>query len=115
VDIDSLAEAPFARSRQESGALVAEVIDIDRFGSVRIAVPAEEVLDHGFAGKQLEVLFGHARIELPFGRTFADVPLGEPVALIDSSGWLTVAIHRGSAAERFGVEPGIAARVRIIA
>jgi S-adenosylmethionine hydrolase len=112
IDIDSLAPAPFERCREEGGVLVAEVIDMDRFGSLRIAIPAEEVVARGLAKGTLELAFGHLMIEVPFGTTFSDVGEGDPLALIDSSGWLTLAIRLGSAAERYGVEPGATARVR---
>jgi S-adenosylmethionine hydrolase len=60
------------------------------------------------------VSFGHLALEVPFANTFADVEEGEPVALVDSSGWLTLAIRMGSAAERYGIEPGASARVRAL-
>jgi hypothetical protein len=115
IDIDSLAAAPFEPCREEGGVLVAEVIDVDRFGSLRIAIPAEEVVARGLASGPLELAFGHLMIEVPFGTTFSDVTEGDPLALIDSSGWLTLAVRLGSAAERYGVEPGATARVRALA
>lgn len=114
LDPADLAAAPFELFHVEEDVLAAEVIDIDRFGSFRIAIPAEEALGHLGTGDRLEIGIGHVQIDAPFGRTFSDVDEGAPVALIDSSGWFTVAIHMGSAAERYGVEPGAIARVRSI-
>lgn len=111
LDPSTLAPAPFRPSHVEGDTVVAEVIDADRFGSVRIAISADEVQKHGLESGRVEVIVGHSRIELPFGRTFSDVAEGEPVALIDSSGWLTIAVHLGSAAERYGIEPGTITRV----
>jgi hypothetical protein len=111
---DSLAPSPFPPCWEEADALVAEVIDVDRFGSLRLAIPAEEIVARGLDRGPLELAFGHLRIEVPFGVTFSDVPEGEPLALIDSSGWLTLAVRLGSAAERYGVEPGATARVRSV-
>lgn len=112
IDAEGLAPAPFAPSHVEGDALVAEVIDSDRFGSVRIAISAEEARAHHLDQGRLEFVVGHSRIEMPFGRTFSDVEEGEPVALVDSSGWLTIAVHLGSAAERYGIEPGTITHVR---
>jgi S-adenosylmethionine hydrolase len=111
---ESLAPAPFQPCRQEGDALVAEVVDIDRFGSLRLAISAEEVVEHELDHGRVEVVFGHSQIEVPFGRTFSDVAEGEPIALVDSSGWLTLAVRLGSAAERYAAEPGATARVRRI-
>lgn len=114
VDPAALASPPFMPSHQEGEVLVAEVIDADRFGSVRIAISAEEAATYGLDRSRLEVIIGHSRIEVPFGRTFSDVEEGEAVALIDSSGWLTIAVNLGSAAERYGIEPGTVTRVRAV-
>lgn len=112
VDISTLVPAPFARAREENGSLVAEVVDIDRFGSVRLSVSTHDVAQADLAGRPLELEFGHRLISAPFGTTFSDVGEGEPVVLVDSSGWLTLAVNMGSAAARYGIEPGSAARVR---
>lgn len=112
IDPRTLVRPPFEQGRREGESVVAEVIDLDRFGSIRIAISAEDVGAYGLDSGRLEVLLGHSRIELPFGSTFSDVDEGDPVALIDSSGWLTVAVRLGSAAERYAVEPGMLVRVR---
>lgn len=115
LDPTSLAGPPFGLYSVEGDVFTAEVIDVDRFGSFRVAIPAEAVLERFAAGDRLEMLIGHAQIEAPFGKTFSDAAEGEPVALIDSSGWLTLAVHMGSAAERYGVEPGAMMRCRRVA
>jgi S-adenosylmethionine hydrolase len=112
VDTEELAPAPFGPPIAEGGQVVTEVVDIDRFGSVRVGIADTELAQYGLDGERLEIGFGHAVIEMPFGRTFADAPEGGEVALVDSSGWLTVAVRKGSAAERFGIELGARAHVR---
>lgn len=107
-----LVPAPFEQGQREGDTTTAEVIDLDRFGSIRVAVSADDVVAGGLDRGRLEVMLGHARIELPFGRTYSDVEEGAPVALVDSSGWLTVAVHLGSASERYAVEPGMVVHIR---
>lgn len=112
VDESTLVHAPFEPGRREGDGMLAEVIDLDRFGSARVTVSADDVAAHGLDHGRLEIVFGHARIELPFGSTFSDVAEGDPVALVDSSGWLTIAVRLGSAAERYAVEPGMTVHIR---
>lgn len=112
LDARELVPAPFEQGHREGDATAAEVIDLDRFGSIRIAVSADDVVAGGLDRGRLEVILGHARIELPFGSTYSDVEEGDPVALIDSSGWLTVAVRLGSASERYAVEPGMVVHIR---
>lgn len=111
VDPDSLVAAPFSRSVEENGTVSAEVVDVDRFGSVRLAVSADEIKRFGLEQEFIKVGFGHVNLSVPFAATFSDVPEGEPVALVDSSGWLTLAVRMGSASDRYGIEPGHQARV----
>lgn len=112
IDITSLTGPPFELYAADGDSLTAEVVDVDRFGSFRLAIPAEEAARRFAIGDRVEVAVGHVLIEAPFGSTFSDVAHGEPVALVDSSGWLTLAVHMGSAAERYGVEPGAVVRCR---
>jgi len=112
VDPDDLVPAPFEPTRTEGEFVAAEVLECDRFGSLRLRIAAEELGPLGLDTGRLEIGLGHVSVEVPFAGTFADVKEGEPVALIDSSGWLTLAVRMASAAERYGIEPGIQARVR---
>lgn len=111
VDPGDLCPGPFGVAHVESGHLLVEVIEADRFGSIRLSVSEEELRAHGFWKDRIRLGFGHLVLEVPLASTFADVAEGEPVALIDSSGWLTLAVRLGSAAERYGLEPGVAARI----
>lgn len=107
-----LEPAPFAATTLEGEFVTAEVLECDRFGSLRTRVAVEELDRYSLRCERIEIGFGHLTLDVPFGWTFADVPIGEPVALIDSSGWLTLAVRNGSAADRYGVEPGSVARIR---
>jgi len=112
VDPAALVPAPFDRSHAENGSLVADVLDVDRFGSIRLGIEPADVEHLGGIGHTVEMSFGHLTVKVPLAATFADVAEGDPVALVDSSGWLTLALRVGSAAERWGIEPGEKVRVR---
>ena len=112
VDPGELAAAPFQPCRSEGSHVLSEVVDVDRFGSVRLGVGEEEMAELGLLGDRFEISFGHLVFDVPLGRTFSDVAIGEAVAVVDSSGWLTLAVREASAAEKFGIEPGTPARIR---
>lgn len=114
VDEDSLVPAPFGPPVREGEHVVTEVVDIDRFGSVRVGIYDSELAPLGLAADQLEMAFGHAVIEVNVGSTYSDTGEGDTVALVDSSGWLTLAVRNGSAAERFGIEAGTRAHIRAL-
>jgi len=81
----------------------AEVLSVDGFGNVQLAAT-----DLGGLTGTVRVQDGHATV----GRTFADVPDGELVVLADSAGYVAIAVNRGNAAARLGVEPGDVVEIR---
>jgi S-adenosylmethionine hydrolase len=92
--------------RQPDGSWMGEVLHVDHFGnlitSFQSPIPTTQHphLSVEIAGRQIPRL----------SRTFADVPPGELVAYIGSSGHLEVAVREGNAAAVLGV--GIGAPVR---
>jgi S-adenosylmethionine hydrolase len=85
------------------GGVLAEVLSVDGFGNVQLAAT-----DLGGLSGVVRVQDGLATV----GRTFADVPDGELVVLADSAGYVAVAVNRGNAAARLGVEPGDVVEIR---
>jgi S-adenosylmethionine hydrolase len=85
------------------GMVRAEVLSVDGFGNVQLAAT-----DLGGLSGPVLVLGQPATV----GRTFADVPAGELVVLADSSGYVAVAVDRGNAAARLGVQPGDVVEIR---
>lgn len=112
VETESLAAAPFGDCQKQGEVVQCEVLEFDRFGSLRFNVAAERIAELGLKAPRLEVAMGHNRLEVTFGTTFSDARDGEPIVLVDSSGWLTLAINRGSAVERYGVEVGSGVTIR---
>jgi S-adenosylmethionine hydrolase len=111
---DSLVPAPFGRARLEGDTVVTEVLEVDHFGSLRLGVMAEQLEAFGLVTEQLELVLGHLTMRVALARTYSDVGEGEPVALVDSSGLLTLSLRLDSAAERFGVEAGEPTRIRAL-
>lgn len=112
VDPSSLVPAPFEPTVVEGEYVTAAVLEHDRFGSLRLRIASEDIVRFDLVSERLEISFGHLSLDVPFAETFADVSEGDPVALIDSSGWLTLSVRQDSAAERYGIEPGTLARIR---
>lgn len=114
VDPAALVEAPFGRYVSDGGYVRGEVLEGDRFGSLRFNIPVEDIDELGLRSPMLEVGLGHNNLSVPFMRTFSDVMEGDPVMLVDSSGWLTLSVNMGNAMDRYGVEPGMHVRVRAL-
>lgn len=76
------------------------VIHIDRFGNLTSNIEAG-MLTRGVRN----VALGDVKIPR-MSRFFGEVESDEPVALINSFGFLEIAVNRGNAAERFGAAEG---------
>jgi S-adenosylmethionine hydrolase len=61
--------------------------------------------------EQLNITIGNQSLSASFVRTYGDVPLGDWLALIDSTGDLEVAINMKNAAQTIGAHAGDTVRV----
>ena len=84
-----------------------EVIALDGpYGNLVTNVDADDFLKLGYQrGEKIKVMIAGHEIEMPFVKTFSDVPLKQPLLFIDSRGRVSLAINQGSFAATYGVEP----------
>jgi S-adenosyl-L-methionine hydrolase (adenosine-forming) len=80
-----------------------QVAWVDRFGNLVVSVPADMLTK--FPPERLRVSIGPRQL-LGLKRFYAEVPTGDPLLLVGSSGQLEIAVNGGSAAERFGASAG---------
>ncbi|MGH3518244.1 MAG: SAM hydrolase/SAM-dependent halogenase family protein [Haloechinothrix sp.] len=89
------------------GALITEVLSVDRFGNIQLAASSGILVDAGFSdGEPVTVRIGPSRHTGMVGRTFADGDDGQLVVLGDSAGLIALAVNGASAAARLGLAPG---------
>jgi len=110
LDLKSLVRLDLKAASIDSEALHGTVIATDGpFGNLVTNVSADEFLKLGYQrGQTVPVTVGETRMELPFVKTFSDVPLGKPLFYIDSRGRLGLAVNQGSFAATYGVKPPVA-------
>ena len=95
-------------------AIVAEVVDVDRFGNLRLGATPADLAGAGLADRpDLWARCGERVVGLARGETFADVPEGEYVLLVDSSGWLAIARNADDAAAGLSANVGDAVVVSV--
>jgi S-adenosylmethionine hydrolase len=87
--------------RIADGFIEAEVLTVDRFGNVQLAVSAADGLAT-LGTDQVLVAGQHAVLRSAFG----EVARGEMIVFGDSAGYLAIAINEGLAVVVLGVEPG---------
>ncbi|HEU4480948.1 MAG TPA: SAM-dependent chlorinase/fluorinase [Actinomycetota bacterium] len=92
--------------------LHAEILQVDRFGNLqfnfgRAILEKVDLAD----GDRLEIRLEGQRLQVPFGRSFADVKTGEFVLVQDSYAHLSLAVNKGDAAARLRASAGSTAIV----
>jgi len=78
----------------------------DPFGSLITNIPGDDFKKLGYSvGDRVPVQLNKKSAALPYGKTFMDVPVGEPLLYIDSRGRVGVAINQGSYSKKFDIAP----------
>jgi S-adenosylmethionine hydrolase len=90
--------------------LSGEVIATDGpYGNLVTNISGDDFLKLGYArGQTVHVTIDKTEMEIPFVRTFSDVPLNKPLLYIDSRGHLGLAVNQGSFAAGYAVKPPVA-------
>ncbi len=103
IEAHSLRPGLLPVARHEDGALVAEVLWVDRFGNAQLNLDAGDL--EPFGERAQLSLGGRTRIA-SIVVTFADVGVGELGLIVDSCGLVVLAADRTSAAEELGIGAG---------
>ncbi len=106
IDPASLRQVDLPGPMVTPGAIGARVVGIDGFGNVQLNVLPEDLDAAGLRGP-----LSLGRWTIARAATFADVPRGTLAAIVDSQGFLALAVNHGSAARMLGLEPGVTVRL----
>ncbi|HEY2814628.1 MAG TPA: SAM-dependent chlorinase/fluorinase, partial [Acidimicrobiales bacterium] len=90
-------------TREEGGAIVAEVLWVDRFGNAQLNVDPEEVARFG---DRIRLRFAETKRTAIRAESYAALRTGDIGLVVDSYGLLSVAVDRGSAADQLGLHAG---------
>jgi S-adenosylmethionine hydrolase len=90
-------------SRVEGGALVAEVLWVDRFGNSQLNVDPGELEAYG---PKLRLRIGGRERTVVQAPTYLDIGAGQIGLVVDSYGLVSIAADRASAAEALGITAG---------
>lgn len=93
----------------------ASVIHVDRFGNLTTNLSGDQLQRITLSAGPGDVVVWIEGAVLPLALTYADVPPGQPCALVGSSGLLEVAVNMGDASRLLGAGRGAPVRVRAVA
>jgi len=109
VDVNRLVRLDTNAPRLDEQGLSGEVIATDGpFGNLVTNISAEDFFKLGYGrGQNVHIAIGKNQMDLPFVRTFSDVPLKKPLLYVDSRGHMALAVNQASFSEVYGVKPPV--------
>lgn len=93
------------RPRSGQGEMVGRIAYVDRFGNGITNIRAEDLIEC-LGRKELVVQVGD-HVVGDLCHAYVNVPLGQALALIGSSGFIEISVHGGSAKAALGLEAGL--------
>ena len=103
---DELAVIATSEPEVAEGRLVAEVLDVDRFGNIRLNARPSHLAAADLAGEQVWVESLALKKDVRRVETYGQVALGEYALLVDAWGWISIIRDEGNAATHFEVGRG---------
>jgi S-adenosylmethionine hydrolase len=106
-ELKQLVRLDLKPAKRDDKGLSGEVIALDGpYGNLVTNIEADDFLKLGYQrGEKLKVTIAGREIEMPFVKTFSDVPLKQPLLFLDSRGRVSFAVNHGSFAATYVVEP----------
>jgi len=108
IPIDEVVTLFLPKAEIEGSTFRATVIHVDVFGNVITNVEESQIRDRMHRGSLVEICIKRTgkRITLPFLETYGSVKEGKGLLLINSEGYLEIAINRGNASREYGIQRG---------
>ena len=109
-DVNKLVRLDITPSKLGERGVSGEVIATDGpYGNLVTNISGDDFLKLGYSrGQRAHITISKNEMDIPFVRTFSDVPLKQPLLYIDSRGRLGLAVNQGSFAATYGVMPPVA-------
>lgn len=104
VDRNGIVAAWEPRIAVRPGSLVCEVINVDRFGNVRVGARPSVLRDAAIGDDPVWVVSPGREMAAHRAERFADLDAGDLGIIEDSFGYLSLCVNGGNAAEKLGVK-----------
>ncbi|MDO8626578.1 MAG: SAM-dependent chlorinase/fluorinase [Candidatus Magasanikbacteria bacterium] len=107
VPVESLVPAPYEEATIVDGEIQAEVIQINKYGSLHLNITNTAWDSFGAAlGAKIQLKISGQKIGLTHVTTFGEVPPGTALVLKDDYGRVEVAINLGNFSQEFSIKVG---------
>jgi S-adenosylmethionine hydrolase len=107
VPVEKLVRLNLTPAKLDDHGLSGEVVALDgAFGNLVTNIPGDYFNKLGYRlGQKVHVTIGKTNLDLPFARTFSDVPAKQPLLYIDSREKVSFAVNLDSFATIYNIQP----------
>jgi S-adenosylmethionine hydrolase len=107
--VSKMVRLDLVASKLDERGLTGEVIATDGpFGNLVTNISGEDFLKLNYGhGQNVHVTIGKTEMNIPFVKTFSDVPLKKPLLYIDSRGHVGLAVNQASFAATYSIKPPV--------
>jgi S-adenosylmethionine hydrolase len=95
----------FAKVVKDKNRVTGEILHVDGFGNVVTNIAEKDIEEVG-ASQGLSLKMNGVQERLRFCKTYGEVEVGEPLALIGSHGYFEISVNQGDASKDFGFKIG---------
>ncbi|MEO1094136.1 MAG: SAM-dependent chlorinase/fluorinase [Cyanobacteria bacterium J06638_28] len=99
IALDSLVQHAPPIPQIQANSAIGHVQYIDHFGNLITTLPENLLQQGSWIGRV-------GKTDIPVGKTYGDVELGQAVAIAGSHGWVEIAVNGGSAQQQFSLKVG---------
>ena len=104
---EELVKAPYDEAVVKDGQIEAQVIFINKYGSIVLNILSSVWDELSIKGNQILILdFQGKKVELPFVETYGKVDKNKPLILKEDYGRIEVAINLGNFSKTYGIKMG---------
>ncbi|MBP3191515.1 SAM hydrolase/SAM-dependent halogenase family protein [Natronogracilivirga saccharolytica] len=103
-ELTELTRYKWAKPISDEEGIQGWIVHIDRYGNLITNIPDTLIKEKNIRSN-VKIYAGNTILK-KISRSYTDVPDGEAIALIGSSGMLEIAINKGSAEQMLGIEKG---------
>ena len=105
IDHKKLVGAPYTEGDVMNKRVKAQVIHINRFGTIFINIKYDNFVKSGIKyGDKITVEVNKRKIKTKFLKTFGEVPIGEPLVIPDDFGRIEIAMNQDNFSEKYKVK-----------
>ncbi|MBS7288725.1 MAG: SAM-dependent chlorinase/fluorinase [Candidatus Freyarchaeota archaeon] len=113
--ISDYVKMPLPRVQVRGSKIVAEALHVDRFGNIITNVSTEDIHSLGLKrGTLLRAETEGGTVEAPLEKSYGYVPTGSFVFVLDSYGFLELAVNQGNAAKLLGLKRGSPIEITVL-